>query len=94
MVVALRRCSLILRMTAVPIALLWFWVWMAVVDGPGIPDPATGRVVPTANHGHDVYITVLQSHFLHWLIPLGAALGIAGHLVSRLADKLVANHRQ
>jgi len=78
---------LVLRWSAAPIALAWFWVWLAIVRGPLSPDPATHRIVPVPNHGHDVYITALQSSLLHWLIPVGIVLGALGYLALWLSEK-------
>ncbi len=84
----LKLVSVALRMASAPIVLAWFWVWLAIVRGPLSPDPSTQRVVPVLNHGHDVYITVLQNNLLHWLIPAGIALGVLSYVAGWLADKL------
>lgn len=83
----LKIASVALRLAAAPIALAWLWVWLAIVKGPLSPDPATNRVVPVPNHGHDVYITVLQNNLLHRLIPVGIALGVLGYIAGWLSEK-------
>lgn len=87
---SLKIASVMFRLATAPIALAWLWVWLAIVRGPLSPDPATQRVVPVPNHGHDVYITVLQNSLLHWLIPAGIALGVLGYIAGWVSEKLAS----
>jgi hypothetical protein len=90
----LRVASTVLRWSTVPVGVAWLWVWLAIVRGPLSPDPATQRVVPVPNHGHDVYVTPLQDNLLHWLIPVGITLVIVGRLANWLSEKWASSTKK
>ena len=65
------------------IVVLWWYVLSGLCASPSNPNVATQNTIAFNCHGSIVYITPLEQALLHWLIPGGFLVILAGHLVRR-----------
>jgi hypothetical protein len=79
-----RKALLVTIMTLlVLVVAVWWYLLGDLCTSPSAPNVFTRNTIPYNCHGSVVYISPLQQGLLHWLIPLGCVLVLAGHAVRK-----------
>lgn len=74
-----------------PVVIAWVWLLITIMRSPSEPNPPV-NVVPFNNHGHYLYITLMQSQLLDQIytcwMPIGAVMIGMAVIASLIGDRL------